>query len=152
MHLIFYKLCEFSRGHITQLIFVTPSLGWNTKSHMKTWQLELIPPKFTRHAHIIWYKASDHLIILHRHSTFPWRVFGLTPPPFPFPPNPLEISVFVENLLSNFFSYPWVFMFSHNHTNLCSRCIQTAAGRSTSTTKIPVEITIKCLRWLLTLV
>lgn len=115
MHLIFYKLCEFSRGHITQLIFVTPSLGWNTKSHMKTWQLELIPPKFTRHAHIIWYKASDHLIILHRHSTFPWRVFGLTPPPSPFPPNPLEISVFVEDLLSNFLIPLGIYVFTQSH-------------------------------------
>lgn len=149
MHLIFYKLCEFSRGHITQLIFVTPSLGWNTKSHMKTWQLELIPPKFTRHAHIIWYKASDHLIILHRHSTFPWRVFGLTPPPPPSPQIHSKFQFLWRISFQIFFYTPGYLCF---HTNLCSRCIQTAAGRSTSTTKIPVEITIKCLRWLLTLV
>lgn len=116
MHLIFYKLCEFSRGHITQLIFVTPSLGWNTKSHMKTWQLELIPPKFTRHVHIIWYKASDHLIILHRHSTFPWRVFGLTPPPLPLPPKSTRNFSFCGESPFKFFFIPLgIYVFTQSH-------------------------------------
>lgn len=115
MHLIFYKLCEFSRGHITQLIFVTPSLGWNTKSHMKTWQLELIPPKFTRHVHIIWYKASDHLIILHRHSTFPWRVFGLTPP-LPLPPKSTRNFSFCGGSPFKFFFIPLgIYVFTQSH-------------------------------------
>lgn len=94
----------------------------------------------------LWYKASCHLIMLHRHSTFPWRVFShWTPTHLPIPrlffkhfvfwyPCPLQFPVVLLGVGVDVFC---------NHTMLYSRQIQIAAGCSTSMPKVPMEITIK---------